>query len=96
MADAWGGSWGTPSAWGVSWGAKVPVPPLPPPPVPAPSVFAGGGGGGPSIHERVLRDMVREVERRKRKRELTFVEALCVFDFDVATALAESEPLDAP
>ena len=20
MADAWGGSWGTPSAWGVSWG----------------------------------------------------------------------------
>lgn len=21
MADAWGGSWGTPSSWGESWGA---------------------------------------------------------------------------
>ena len=21
MADAWGGSWGNPSAWGVSWGS---------------------------------------------------------------------------
>ena len=65
-----------------------PAPPPPPPPIPpSPSVFAGGGGGGPSIHERVLKDMVKEIERRKRKRRLTFVEALIVCDFDVAAAL---------
>jgi dephospho-CoA kinase len=25
VADAWGGSWGSPSAWGNSWGASVVV-----------------------------------------------------------------------
>ena len=25
MADAWGGSWGSPSAWGVSWGGTDPI-----------------------------------------------------------------------
>lgn len=36
MADAWGGSWGSPSAWGVSWGS---------PPVPAAEASAPAGVG---------------------------------------------------
>jgi len=29
MSDAWGGSWGIPSAWGVSWGGGVVPTPTP-------------------------------------------------------------------
>ncbi len=79
-------------------GAGVVPPPPPPPPPPIPSVSAGGGGGGPSIEERVLKDMKEEIDRMKRprrRRRLKFVEALIVYDFDVAAALAESAP-DAP
>ena len=46
MADAWGGSWGSPSAWGVSWGGTDPIVVVTPAPPPASSGVGGGGGRG--------------------------------------------------
>lgn len=57
MADAWGGSWGNPSAWGDSWGTDV-VPPTPPA-----TGTVSGGGGGPWSSPGRTREQVEDDER---------------------------------
>ncbi len=72
MADAWGLSWGIPSAWGDSWGTRIPTPP---------DVLGGttsrGGDQGhhPAFTKKKYRELIAQWAREAAAKTAAIVDA---------------------